>query len=76
MGEHRWLGSLMTEALVTLVCPPGAESAPISHGETAYRAYRVHKASDVWLVDVPIGVARYLTWNGGFYRYQTETFRR
>jgi hypothetical protein len=24
------------DAQVTLVCPPGAESAPISYGETAY----------------------------------------
>lgn len=65
----------LPDALVTLVCPPGAESAPISHGETAYRAYRVHKASDVWLVDVPFGVARYLMWNGGFYLYEAEASR-
>ena len=61
------------DALITLVCPPGAESAPISHGETAYRAYRVHKASDVWLVDVPLAVARRLMWNGGFYVYEAST---
>jgi hypothetical protein len=65
-----------SDALITLVCPPGAESAPISHGETAYRAYRVHKASDVWLVDVPVGVARYLMWNGGFYLYEAGASRR
>ena len=80
MGEHRGVGGLMTdgsaEALVTLVCPPGAESAPISHGETAYRAYRIHQASDVWLVDVPVEVARHLMWNGGFYKYKAETSRR
>jgi hypothetical protein len=54
---------------VTLVCPMGAESAPISQGTTAYRSYRLHKASDVWLVDVPIEVARRLMWNAGFYPY-------
>jgi hypothetical protein len=66
----------LPDTLVTLVCPPGAESAPISHGETAYRAYRVHKASDVWLVDVPVEVARCLMWNAGFYLYEAETSRR
>ena len=51
------------DALITLVCPSGAESAPISHGETAYRAYRVHKA-----------MARYLMWNGGFSPYEAKAF--
>ena len=78
LGEHFGKHSLMTggsaDALITLVCPSGAESAPISHGETAYRAYRVHKASDVWLVDVPVDVARYLMWNGGFYPYEAKAF--
>jgi hypothetical protein len=59
----------LADAMITLVCPPGAESAPISHGETAYWAYRADKGSNVWLVDVPVEVARYLTWNGGFYNY-------
>ena len=67
-------GCTMTNGLpdgwVTLVCPPGAESAPISHGTTAYRSYRVDKASDVWLVDVPIEVAGYLMWNGGFWPFE------
>jgi hypothetical protein len=63
----------LQESWVTLVCPPGAESAPISHDTTAYRSYRVHKASDVWLVDVPHSVARYLMWNGGFWCYEAET---
>jgi hypothetical protein len=55
---------------VTLVAPPGAESAPISHGEVSYRAYRVHKASDIWLVDVPREVAFYLCRAGGFWPYE------
>jgi hypothetical protein len=62
----------LPDGWITLVCPPGAESAPISHGATAYRSYRVHKASDVWLVDVPLEVARPLMRNGGFYVYQAE----
>lgn len=66
----------LPDGWVTLVCPPGAESAPISHGAMAYRSYRVHKASDVWLVDVPVEVARHLMWNGGFYPYEAETFQQ
>lgn len=63
----------LPDGWVTLVCPPGAESAPISHGTTAYRSYRVHKMSDIWLVDVPVEVARHLMWNGGFCLQEAET---
>jgi hypothetical protein len=69
----------MTDGLpdgwVTLVCPLGAESAPISHGTTAFRSYRAHKASDLWLADVPVGVAQHFLWNAGFYVYEAETSR-
>jgi len=57
---------------VTLQCPPGAENAPISHGAVSYRAYRVHKASDVWLVDVPREVAFHLCRTGGFSYWKVQ----
>jgi hypothetical protein len=47
---------------VTLVCPPGAELAPISHGDRCYEPYRedIHKHSR-WLVEVPKHVAIHLS---------------
>jgi hypothetical protein len=55
------------EHLVTLVCPPGAETALISHGDVGYEAYReVGPGAGRWLVDVPRHVAHFLCWNGGF----------
>jgi hypothetical protein len=54
-----------------LRCPPGAEGGAISHGETSYRAYRVHKASDVWLCDVPREAALHLCRVGGFVQIET-----
>lgn len=40
---------------VTLICPPGAADAPISHGAVSYRAYLAdHRdPQSAWLVDVP-----------------------
>jgi hypothetical protein len=35
-----------------LICPQGAETAPISHGATGYEAWH-HHASGHWLVRVP-----------------------
>jgi hypothetical protein len=65
---------------VTLICPPGAELAPISHGEVAYEAYRAagHPAAptsaprgyEIWYVDVPIEAARYFCARGGFARFK------
>jgi hypothetical protein len=50
------------EALVTLLCPPGAADAPISHGTVGYEAYRgrLPDGERCWLVDVPAEVAQSL----------------
>jgi hypothetical protein len=49
----------LAEDFVTLVCPPGAQSAPISHGDKGYEAYRADRRdpSLAWLVDCPRSVA-------------------
>jgi hypothetical protein len=59
----------LPDGWLTLVCPPGAESAPISFGARAYRSYRERKDNDVWLVDLPQEAAFWLCRKGGFYRY-------
>ncbi len=57
----------MARRFVTLVCPPGAESAPISHGAEGFEAYREHgHGGGRWLVDVPIEAVDRLTRVGGF----------
>jgi len=54
-----------------LICPPGAESAPISHGATNYEPYREHgRAGGAWLVEVPIEAAGPLLRVGGFRLYE------
>jgi len=52
-----------------LIVPPGAESAPISHGTAQYFPYRAdhNNPTSPWLVEVPPEVARYLIHNAGFY---------
>lgn len=55
---------------VTLVCPPGAELAPISHGAIGYEAYRELGRSGLWLVDVPREAAAPLCRVGGFKPYR------
>jgi hypothetical protein len=56
-----------------LVCPPGAEGGPISHGQFGYEAFREHgPGRGKWVVDVPTEAARYLCWNGGFKIYDPE----
>jgi hypothetical protein len=62
---------------VTLVCPPGASDAPISHSTTNYRAYLADPGdpeSD-WLVDVPPEVADHLLHKGGFALTQVHIFQ-
>lgn len=51
----------MADELVTLICPPGAADAPMSHGAVGYRAYLAdHRdPQSVWLVDVPREAAPY-----------------
>jgi hypothetical protein len=53
---------------VILICPPGANDYPISHGTTNYRAYLAdpHDPESDWLVDVPPEVAAHLLHKGGF----------
>jgi hypothetical protein len=71
-------GSPMTDGFpshyVILVVPPGAESAPISHGDQSYHAWREdHRdPGGKWLVAVPLEVAKHLTWNGGFSFYDPD----
>ena len=52
-----------------LVCPPGAENAPISHGTAKYDPYRADHTNpnSLWLVEVPPEVGLYLIHNAGFY---------
>jgi hypothetical protein len=58
----------MTDDLVTLVCPPGAEGAVISHGAVGHRAYLADPRDphSRRLVDVPREAALHLCRNGGF----------
>jgi len=58
----------VSKELVTLVCPPGAESAPISHSDQAFEPYRQHGRDGLWLVDVPAEAAIHFCWNAGFRR--------
>jgi hypothetical protein len=55
---------------VTLLCPEGAETAPISHGPIAFEPYRQNWRSGPFLVDVPPEVARHLCYRGGFSRFK------
>jgi hypothetical protein len=58
---------LTAPGLMTLICPPGTEWAPISHGRTAYEAYREHgPGRGRWLVDVPLEAAGPLLRVGDF----------
>jgi hypothetical protein len=59
------------EGFVTLVCPPGAADAPISHGDRAFEPYREFGRSGRWLVDVPREAARYFS-VGGFKIFDPE----
>jgi hypothetical protein len=54
---------------VVLICPPGAETAPISHGPVGYQAYPEEpgNAHSRWLVKVPRHVSFYLREKGGFW---------
>jgi hypothetical protein len=52
---------------VTLVCPSGAELAPISHGVVSYEPWHDH-THNLWLVRVPMAAATHFCWNGGFYK--------
>jgi hypothetical protein len=55
---------------VRLVCPPGAETAAISHGHFSYEAFREHgPGRGRWLVDVPLDAGRHLLHRGGFHVY-------
>jgi hypothetical protein len=67
MAEPQDVHGEAAQGLVTLICPPGAETAPISHGALAWEAYRESgPGRGRWLVDVPGEVAHFLCWNGGF----------
>jgi hypothetical protein len=58
--------------LIVLVCPSGAEQAPISEGTVGYEAFH-HHASGHWLVAVPEEAARHFCGGvGGFYRAPPE----
>jgi hypothetical protein len=54
-----------------MVCFPGAENAPISHGEFGYEAFRERSGdrSSRWLVDVPIEAVPQMI-RGGFKLYE------
>ena len=56
------------EDWVILVCPPGAETAPISHGDREFLPYReVHTdPHSRWLVVVPKEAAIHFCRTGGF----------
>ncbi|HEY3909261.1 MAG TPA: hypothetical protein VGM07_05160 [Stellaceae bacterium] len=63
----------MSEELVTLVCPPGAADAPISHGDRAFEPFR--EGGDRhgrWLVDVTAEAAIYFCRTGGFRRVSSD----
>jgi hypothetical protein len=55
--------------MVVLICPPGAESGKISHGDREFVPYRenIHNPRSRWLVRVPAGeVAYHFCRVGGF----------
>jgi len=60
------------EQVITLICPPGAESAPISHGDRAFEPYRENGRTGRWLVDVPPEAALHFCWNAGFLRLRSD----
>ena len=60
----------MSDDTVTLICPPGAELAPISHGDKAFEPYCEFGRTGRWLVDVPREAAAGLL-HGGFAVYQS-----
>jgi hypothetical protein len=51
---------------VVLVCPPGAENGPISHGPVGYEAWHDHDLK-LWLVRVPAAAAVHFCRGAGFY---------
>ena len=53
---------------VVLICPPGAEAAPISHGPVSYQAFPEEpgNAHSRWLVRVPRFAAYHFCRVGGF----------
>jgi hypothetical protein len=56
------------DGLVVLVCPSGAEQAPISEGTVGYEAFH-HHAAGCWLVAVPEPAAgHFCAGVAGFYR--------
>jgi hypothetical protein len=62
------VGMTTDDDFVTLICPPGAQDAPISEGTTAYTPFPETPGDprSRWLVCVPQGVAMHLCWNAGF----------
>jgi hypothetical protein len=57
-----------------LVCPAGAEGAPVSHGEAGYEAFRERGGdrSSKWLVDVPAEAALYFIRGAGFHVFDPK----
>ena len=62
----------LPDGWITLRCPPGAESAPIAFGATAYRSYRERIDNDVWLVNVPQAAAVHFCQKGGFWPHEAN----
>jgi hypothetical protein len=61
---------MVGDDLVVLVCPSGAEQAPISEGTTGYEAFH---AAGCWLVAVPAAAAGHFCGGvAGFYRAPAE----
>jgi hypothetical protein len=56
------------DGFVRLTCPPGSETAPISHDIFGYEAFRERSGDRTsgWLVDVPAEAAVYFCGIGGF----------
>jgi hypothetical protein len=54
------------QGFITLLCSPGAELAPISHGARSFEPYREHGRTGRWVVDVPPEAAGPLVRVGGF----------
>jgi hypothetical protein len=66
-----WVLHPVPDGFVRLVCPVGAESAPVSHGSDGFEAFREHGPGwGRWLVDVPAAAAAHFCRTGGFVRYE------
>jgi hypothetical protein len=60
---------------VVLICPPGSEQAPISHGPDGYWAWH-HQETNHWLVRVPAWTVEYFCHRGAGFVVAPDELQR